>query len=151
MKKAWIRFKCVIFKADPGFVEIWCGLLTFAMGIFLLLPMRTFTEVSVWFPLAKIMSEEWWAILFIIVGALKVFCYLLGNFTQRRYCLFIMALLWSFVTTTILTGWHEKPYSSAPVLFIFITTAIVWAFLRVGIMRTIRESLYGKRSDSARS
>lgn len=147
-KKIIARIKCVSFKADPDYTELWSGGLTLTIGLFLLLPIETFSTRNVYSVLEGTFPEPIWGVVFCIVGAVKILCYLVGNFSQRRACLAVMAILWTYVTTVLLSAWYDHPWSVAPIFFVFVTLAIIWAFVRVGIMKNIRENLYGNGKNS---
>ena len=142
MTQLYIRLKCAFNKSDPDLIEIWSGLLTLIFGIGLIFPMRTFQSVSIYSALGYVMDERSWGLVFITVGLAKLLCYSYGTFFVRQAALMIMVSLWTFVSTCIAMEWRSYPWSKAPILFIFITLLIAWAYIRVGIQKNVRNLRY---------
>lgn len=138
LKKAKSKLFCVLFKADPDFVEVWAGFLSLFFGLWLLEPGVTFQNPA-YALLPKIMTEDDWGFLFVFLGSAELLIYFFGPIVLRRMCLFIMFFMWTLMSVLIHSALKPYTHTAAPVLFFSIALAIGWAFVRVGIMHNLRE------------
>ena len=123
------RFRDIIWTYDTEPTEFWLGLVTLALGFWLLLPCDTFALGPGYRAMLALAPEPFWGLLWVAVGALHLVKLLTNGIHFRRQTAFLMVVLWLFQAVLIALG------SMAGIgVAIYSTLALqaAWVYLRLG-------------------
>lgn len=110
-------------------LELGLSAILWAMGTWLLLPLRTFAEQpEIFKTLAAIMPEEGWGSIGVFIGL----SYWLGFFTNcwklRRYSMLFVFCIWLTVAAGFV--WHRPSITATPI-YLILSTLSAWSYLRM--------------------
>lgn len=113
------------------FYEYWSALMTMTWGIFLLLPVDSFSGNPAYRLLSTYLTEEATGTVLLAIGAGAVMATFVGDIFTRRVCMFTLAVLYLFLCVTMAAALFST-YAFVPFILFFISGYMWWHYLCLG-------------------
>jgi uncharacterized membrane protein YidH (DUF202 family) len=126
-------FKELLTDTDTEPTELFLGLISFTMGIWLLNPLvNTFDTTNSWQVISRILSEEMLGLIFIVIGLMQCY-YSFNNYYKQRIMVSILtAGIWTLITMAFIL---YNITSIGIALFTILVIGNLWIFYRLAVYR----------------
>ena len=126
------RLLDIVLRRDFEFAEFQGGLLEVLWAAWLAQPYYDAPSYPIFRVLVQTMSNQWWAMLFGVVGLGQLWGLFTYRHAWRRAFAFMAMLLWTFTTFLLaIADWHIL---SVP-LTASLALGSAWGFIRIGLQR----------------
>lgn len=129
--RAALRLYSVL-RRNFEFAEVWIGLLSFAFGIFLLLPFDSLDTAPAFMVMRQLAPEWAWGVWLLSSGVAQIGGLAVNHRRLRMLAGLSSFFLWCFVSLLVIIA---NPRAPAVVIYPGLAAAAGWSFLRIGYHR----------------